>query len=55
MAKKKEAVVIEPIQPINGYVVVIFEKSNICKAGTEKTMSVEHAEILFKKGVIRYK
>lgn len=57
MGKKKSESPIEKatINSGDGHVVVIFETSQIAKKGTEKTMLVEHADKLFKKGLISYK
>lgn len=52
MAKDKKPIEPEKIESVNGNVLVIFDKE---KGQPQKMISVKHAEILHKKGLISYK
>lgn len=52
MTKDKKPIEPEKIESVNGNVWVIFERE---RNKPEKLISVKHAEILHKKGLISYK
>jgi len=52
MKANKEPIQEVKIKPVEGNVLVIFDKE---KGKPEKVISVQHAEILHKKGLITYK